>query len=155
VATKKDFSYISLRSAQKSLIKNRIRNMSQEQTTYELIGGAEKLRELVDRFYDLMDLEENYQGIRLMHPADSTSSREKLFMFLSGWMGGPDLFVQQYGHPRLKARHLPFSIGISERDQWLQCMRQAMKDVGINGILFERLMQSFFTTADWMRNRAG
>ena len=87
--------------------------MSQEQTTYELIGGAEKLRELVDRFYDLMDLEENYQGIRLMHPADSTSSREKLFMFLSGWMGGPDLFVQQYGHPRLKARHLPFSIGIS------------------------------------------
>ncbi|MEY2887173.1 MAG: hypothetical protein RI913_592 [Pseudomonadota bacterium] len=129
--------------------------MSQEKTTYELIGGAEKLRELVDRFYDLMDLEENYQGIRMMHPADSTASREKLFMFLSGWMGGPDLFVQQYGHPRLKARHLPFSIGISERDQWLQCMRQAMKDVGIHGILFERLMQSFFTTADWMRNRAG
>ena len=120
-----------------------------------MIGGAEKLRELVDRFYDLMDLEENYQGIRMMHPADSTSSREKLFMFLSGWMGGPDLFVQQYGHPRLKARHLPFSIGISERDQWLQCMRQAMKEVGINGILFERLMQSFFTTADWMRNRVG
>jgi len=129
--------------------------MSQEKTTYELIGGAEKLRELVDRFYDLMDLEENYQGIRLMHPTDSTSSREKLFMFLSGWMGGPDLFVEQYGHPRLKARHLPFSIGISERDQWLQCMRQAMKDVGINGILFERLMQSFFATADWMRNRVG
>jgi hemoglobin len=76
-------------------------------------------------------------------------------MFLSGWMGGPDLFVEQYGHPRLKARHLPFSIGISERDQWLQCMHQAMKDVGINGILFERLMQSFFTTADWMRNRVG
>jgi hemoglobin len=129
--------------------------MSQEKTTYELIGGAEKLRELVDRFYDLMDLEENYQVIRLMHPTDSTSSREKLFMFLSGWMGGPDLFVEQYGHPRLKARHLPFSIGISERDQWLQCMRQAMKDVGINGILFERLMQSFFATADWMRNRVG
>jgi hemoglobin len=155
VATKKDFSYIGLGSSQNCLIKNKIINMSQEKTTYELIGGAEKLRELVDRFYDLMDLEENYQGIRLMHPADSTSSREKLFMFLSGWMGGPDLFVEQYGHPRLKARHLPFSIGISERDQWLQCMRQAMKDVGINGILFERLMQSFFTTADWMRNRVG
>ncbi len=126
-----------------------------QQTTYELIGGAEKLRELVDRFYDLMDLEASYQGIRIMHPSDLTSSREKLYLFLSGWMGGPDLYVEQYGHPRLRARHLPFSIGISERDQWLQCMRQAMKDCNINGILFERLMQSFFTTADWMRNRAG
>ncbi|MFM9113421.1 MAG: group II truncated hemoglobin, partial [Polynucleobacter victoriensis] len=94
--------------------------MSAQQTTYELIGGAEKLRELVDRFYDLMDLEESYQGIRVMHPADLSTSREKLYMFLSGWMGGPDLFVQQYGHPRLKARHLPFPIGLSERDQWLQ-----------------------------------
>ena len=129
--------------------------MSQEQTTYELIGGAEKLLELADRIDDRLDLVVSSQVIRLIHPADSTSSREKLFMFLSGWMGGPDLFVEQYGHPRLKARHLPFSIGISERDQWLQCMRQAMKDVGINGILFERLMQSFFTTADWMRNRVG
>ena len=129
--------------------------MSTQKTTYELIGGAEKLRELVDRFYDLMDLEEGYQGIRVMHPADLSTSREKLYMFLSGWMGGPDLFVQQYGHPRLKARHLPFPIGLSERDQWLQCMRQALKETGVNGLLFQRLMQSFFTTADWMRNQAG
>jgi hemoglobin len=129
--------------------------MSHQKTTYELIGGADKLRELVDRFYDLMALEPAYAGIRAMHPPDLNVSGDKLFMFLSGWTGGPDLFVERYGHPRLKARHLPFPIGISERDQWLQCMRQAMKDVGITGLLFERLMQSFFTTADWMRNQAG
>jgi hemoglobin len=126
-----------------------------QKTTYELIGGEVALRALVDRFYDLMDLEEAYAGIRVMHPQDLATSREKLFLFLSGWMGGPDLFVQQFGHPRLKARHLPFPIGISERDQWLQCMRQALKDCNINGLLFERLMQSFFTTADWMRNHPG
>lgn len=126
-----------------------------QKTSYELIGGEVALRALVDRFYDLMDLEEAYAGIRVMHPQDLVSSREKLFLFLSGWMGGPDLFVQQFGHPRLKARHLPFPIGISERDQWLQCMRQALKDCNINGLLFERLMQSFFTTADWMRNHPG
>jgi hemoglobin len=129
--------------------------MSEQKTTYELIGGAEKLRELVDRFYDLMALDPAYAGIRAMHPEDLGSSGEKLYLFLSGWMGGPDLFVQQYGHPRLKARHMPFAIGISERDQWLQCMRQALQDVGIRGLLFERLMQSFFTTADWMRNQVG
>ncbi len=129
--------------------------MSHQKTTYELTGGADKLRELVDRFYDLMALDPAYAGIRAMHPQDLNISGDKLFMFLSGWTGGPDLFVEKYGHPRLKARHLPFPIGVSERDQWLQCMRQAMKDVGITGLLFERLMQSFFTTADWMRNQAG
>jgi hemoglobin len=126
-----------------------------QKTTYELLGGEVALRALVDRFYDLMDLEKAYAGIRVMHPQNLDTSREKLFLFLSGWMGGPDLFVQQFGHPRLKARHLPFPIGVSERDQWLQCMRQALKDCNINGLLFERLMQSFFTTADWMRNHPG
>jgi hemoglobin len=126
-----------------------------QKTTYELLGGEVALRALVDRFYDLMDLEKAYAGIRVMHPQNLDTSREKLFLFLSGWMGGPDLFVQQFGHPRLKARHLPFPIGVSERDQWLQCMRQALKDCNVNGLLFERLMQSFFTTADWMRNHPG
>ena len=126
-----------------------------EKTTYELIGGEEGVRALVDRFYDLMDLDQAYAGIRQMNPQDLTSSRDKLYLFLSGWMGGPDLYVQQYGHPRLRARHLPFPIGLSERDQWLQCMGAAMRDLEIQGPLFERLMQSFFTTADWMRNRSG
>jgi hemoglobin len=126
--------------------------MNDTASTYELIGGAARLRELVDRFYDLMALEPEFAGIHGLHPKSSDGSRDKLFMFLSGWMGGPDLFVEAYGHPRLRARHLPFAIGSSERDQWLRAMAWAMKDVGIDEAIRLRLMESFFQTADWMRN---
>jgi hemoglobin len=121
---------------------------------YTLIGGADKLREMVDRFYDLMELEPEFAGIRVMHPEPIDSSRDKLFWFLSGWMGGPDLYVEQFGHPRLRARHLAYPIGISERDQWLRCMAWAMQEVGIEEGLQLHLMNSFFQTADWMRNKA-
>ncbi len=121
---------------------------------YELIGGAEKLREMVDRFYDLMELEPEFSGIRVLHPSPIDGSRDKLFWFLSGWMGGPDLYIEQFGHPRLRARHLSFSIGVSERDQWLRCMAWAMQDVGIEEGLQQHLMTSFYQTADWMRNKA-
>src|SRR6476659_8699716 len=94
---------------------------TQPQSAYDLIGGEAKLRELVDRFYDLMDLEPAFAGIRALHPASLDDSRDKLYWFLSGWTGGPDLFVERFGHPRLRARHLPFSIGSGERDQWLHC----------------------------------
>lgn len=120
---------------------------------YQLIGGADKLREMVDRFYDLMELEPEFAGIRSMHPTPLDSSRDKLFWFLSGWMGGPDLYIQQFGHPRLRARHLPYAIGISERDQWLRCMAWAMQDIGIAEGLQQHLMTSFYQTADWMRNK--
>jgi hemoglobin len=129
---------------------------AQEETRslYEIIGGETRLRELVDRFYDLMQLEPDFAGIHAMHPVPNDSSREKLFMFLSGWMGGPDLFVERYGHPRLRARHLPFAIGTKERDQWLRAMAWAMEDLGYPDELRVRLMQSFYHTADWMRNKA-
>jgi hemoglobin len=129
--------------------------MSEEEKSnlYALIGGAEKLREMVDRFYDLMELEPEFSGIRVLHPTPIDSSRDKLFWFLSGWMGGPDLYIEQFGHPRLRARHLPFSIGVSERDQWLRCMAWAMQDVGIEEGLQQHLMTSFYQTADWMRNK--
>lgn len=122
---------------------------------YELIGGAEKLREMVDRFYDLMELEPEFAGIRVMHPTPLDSSRDKLFWFLSGWMGGPDLYISQFGHPRLRARHLPYAIASDARDQWLRCMAWAMQDVGIAESLQQHLMQSFYQTADWMRNTPG
>ena len=112
------------------------------------------VRRLVDRFYGLMDEDPDYYGVRKLHPADLSSSREKLFMFLSGWMGGPDLFVERFGHPRLRARHLPFAIGSSERDQWLRAMAWAMEDIGIEESLRVRLLESFYQTADWMRNKA-
>ena len=124
-------------------------------STFDLIGGSAKLRELVDRFYDLMALEPQFAGIRGMHPMALDGSRDKLYWFLSGWTGGPDLFVERFGHPRLRARHLPYAIASAERDQWLRCMALAMQDVGLEETLQERLMHSFFQTADWMRNKEG
>ncbi|GGC99560.1 group II truncated hemoglobin [Undibacterium terreum] len=126
-----------------------------EATLFDVIGGAEKLREMVDRFYDLMELEPEFAGIRALHPPTMEGSRDKLYWFLSGWMGGPSLYIEKFGHPRLRARHLPYAIASGERDQWLRCMAWAMQDVGIDAGLQERLMQSFYETADWMRNRQG
>ncbi len=124
-------------------------------TPYEQIGGGEALRRMVDRFSDLMDTVQEYYGIRKLHPQALSGSRDKLFMFLSGWLGGPGLYVEKFGHPMLRARHLPFAIGIAERDAWLACMLQAMEDVGIEQTLREALLKAFFGTADWMRNREG
>jgi hemoglobin len=122
-------------------------------TPYERLGGEAPLRELVDRFYDLMDLEPEYAGIRKLHPTDLANSRQKLFMFLSGWLGGPGLYVERYGHPMLRARHLPFAIGTAERDAWMACMMRAMEDVGVEERLRAALAEALFGTADWMRNR--
>ena len=122
-------------------------------TIYQLIGGDIKLRELVDRFYDLMDLESAFAGIRQLHPTTLDDSRDKLYWFLSGWSGGPNLFIEKFGHPRLRARHSPYAIASNERDQWVQCMDRAMTDVGIEPALHQHLLQSFIQTADWMRNK--
>ena len=124
-------------------------------TPYDLIGGEEKVRALIARFYDLMDHDPDYYGIRKLHPASLNGSREKLFMFLMGWLGGPPLYEQAYGHPRLRARHMHVAIGISERDQWMACMTRAMVDIGVEDRLREKLVQSFMKTADFMRNREG
>jgi hemoglobin len=122
-------------------------------SAFELMGGEPAVRALVDRFYDLMDLEAGHATIRQLHPGSLEGSRNKLFWFLCGWMGGPQHYVERFGHPRLRARHLPFAIGIQERDQWLACMRQAMTDMQVDPQLADRLHESFFNTADWMRNR--
>lgn len=108
----------------------------------------------MDRFYDLMDLELAFAGIRTLHPAGLEGSREKLNLFLGGWLGGPDLYVQRFGHPRLRARHLPFAIGNAERDQWMACMAQAMRELEIEPALARQLTQAFQGTADWLRNRS-
>lgn len=122
---------------------------------YQALGGETGVRALVDRFYDLMDLEPGFAALRALHPNSLDGSRDKLHWFLCGWLGGPDLYVQRFGHPRLRARHLPFSIGVTERDQWLACMAQAMGEQGVDAALAERLAAAFFGTADWMRNRPG
>jgi hemoglobin len=123
-------------------------------TPYERLGGAPRVRALVDRFYDLMDFEPAYADLRRVHGNDLTHARDKLYWFLSGWLGGPDLYIERFGHPRLRARHLPFSIGVRERDQWLACMNQAMVEQDVDEGLRKRLLQAYFQTADWMRNRS-
>ena len=122
-------------------------------TAFECLGGEPAVRALVDRFYDLMDLEPAYTALRQAHGPSLDEARDKLFWFLCGWLGGPNHYIERFGHPRLRARHLPFSIGIRERDEWVACMDQAMAEQGVDPALHERLNQSFMQTADWMRNR--
>lgn len=119
---------------------------------FAVIGGEERVRALVERFYDLMDLEPAYAALRAVHGNDLVNARQRLFWFLCGWLGGPQHYVERFGHPRLRARHLPFRIGIRERDQWLACMDQAMGETSVPEALRARLRESFFQTADWMRN---
>lgn len=122
---------------------------------YDRLGGDAAVQRLVGRFYDLMDSVPEYYVIRKLHPADLAGSREKLYLFLSGWLGGPPLYAEKYGHPMLRARHLPFAIGLAERDAWLACMKQAMQDCDIEAGMQMGLMDSLFKTADWMRNKEG
>ena len=124
-------------------------------SAFEWIGGEAKVHALVERFYDLMDLEPAYKELRAVHGNALDDARQKLFWFLSGWLGGPQHYIERYGHPRLRARHMPFKIGLVERDQWLACMDQAMGEVGVDEALRAKLREAFFGTADWMRNTPG
>jgi hemoglobin len=123
-------------------------------TPYEALGGADAVRRLVDRFYDLMDeLPETY-GLRQLHPADLTGSRQSLFEFLSGWFGGPPLYIEKKGHPRLRMRHMPFAIGPTERDQWMLCMRTALDEQVRDEALHQGVLSAFVQMADHMVNVA-
>ncbi|AFY02236.1 group II truncated hemoglobin [Bdellovibrio bacteriovorus] len=126
--------------------------MSEEKKPYELLGGEQVLRQLCKRFYEIMNNLPEAKGIRDMHPGNLQGSEEKLFMFLSGWLGGPGLFVEKYGHPRLRMRHFPFKIGKSERDQWMICMVQAFDELQIAEPLRSELLHSLLRLADHMRN---
>ena len=121
-------------------------------TPFEWMGGEGAVRALVDRFYDLMDLEPAFAELRAMHGPSLEVPREKLFWFLCTWLGGPEHYMQRLGPPRLRAWHLPFRIGIKERDQWLACMGQAMVVCELDPALQSRLAESFANAADWMRN---
>lgn len=127
--------------------------MTKEMTAYEALGGEEVLRRLTQRFYEIMDTLPEAKGIRDMHPENLRGSEEKLFMFLSGWLGGPDLFVERFGHPRLRMRHFPFKIGKSERDQWMICMVKAFDELNIQEPVRSELLHSLLRLADHMRNQ--
>jgi len=121
---------------------------------FESLGGEVGIRQLVDRFYDLMDSAPEAASVRALHATSLKQSREKLFLYLMGWTGGPPVYVEKYGHPRLRQRHMPFAIGARERDEWLWCMKRALAEHevadDVRDVLWQRLMQ----LADFMRNQA-
>ena len=120
---------------------------------YQRIGGDAAIRKLVDRFYELMDeLPETYAA-RKIHPADLTESGNKLFDFLSGWLGGPQRFIEKHGHPMLRRRHFPYAIGLEERDQWLLCMKMALEETVEDVPLRDALYAQFVQLGEHMRNR--
>ncbi len=126
----------------------------QQKSPYERLGGEAGVRKLVARFYQLMDSLTEAQTIRALHPDSLAGSEEKLFMFLSGWLGGPPLFVEAYGHPRLRGRHLPFLIDEAARDAWMLCMKWALDEHLVDdSLLREQLISSLYNTADFMRNQ--
>ncbi|MBS0354105.1 MAG: group II truncated hemoglobin [Proteobacteria bacterium] len=122
-------------------------------TPYTELGGEETIRRLVHRFYELMDTLPEAWDVRQMHPEDLSGSEEKLFKYLTGWLGGPPLYEQEFGHPRLRARHLPFAIANRERDQWLMCMETAFDECLPQGPLRDKLWTAILGLADHMRNR--
>lgn len=130
---------------------------SSKSTFYELLGGEEAgqqmIRQLVNTFYDVMDSDPKAAGIRALHQADLTDAREKLTMFLTGWTGGPQLYIERYGHPMLRRRHMPFAIGESERDQWMYCMIRAMHTLQLDEEIMKKLASQLYGVADFMRNK--
>ena len=127
--------------------------MNSEISHYERLGGEKNLRQLVDRFYDLMDEKDDVKALRQLHAKSLRVSREKLFLFLSGWLGGPPLYVEKYGHPRLRQRHMPFAIGTDESKQWMLCINQAL-DEQVKDIAFKQLLKdSFQKVATHMTNK--
>ncbi|MFA7349876.1 MAG: group II truncated hemoglobin [Methylotenera sp.] len=130
---------------------------SDKRTIFELLGGEasgiQNIRQLVETFYDIMDSDAKVAPLRAMHQTDLTSAREKLFMFLTGWTGGPQLYIERYGHPMLRKRHLPFAIDESARDQWMYCMIKAMHQLDYDDELMKKLAGQLYGVADFMRNQ--
>ena len=117
------------------------------------MGGEAGIRRLVDRFYDLMDTAPEAATVRALHATSLKASREKLFMYLTGWTGGPPVYVEKHGHPRLRMRHFPFTISTRERDEWLWCMDRALDEQPMPDALREDLRGKLHALADHMRNR--
>lgn len=123
-----------------------------QQTPYAMMGGEDTVRRLANRFYDVMETAPEAAELYAIHPLPLDTIRQKFFQFLSGWLGGPPLFEQQYGHPRLRARHLPFAVDEKLRDQWMFCMNQALDEVVENKMLRDGIRQSIGQLASHMIN---
>lgn len=124
-------------------------------SVYERLGGAPALHRLVNRFYELMDELPEAYTVRKIHPEGLAGSAESLFEFLSGWFGGPPLYSNKKGHPRLRMRHAPYAVGPVERDEWMLCMRLALTEQVEDADLRDALTETFQKMADHMVNTDG
>ncbi|OQK17195.1 globin [Methyloprofundus sedimenti] len=124
----------------------------QQQTPYLLMGGEKMILKLVERFYFYMDTLPEAKELRAIHAPDLSAAKEKLFKFLSGWLGGPDLFIQEYGHPRLRQRHFPFKVNQQVRDQWVFCMHKALYEIAMPDELRKNIKQAIDDLATHMIN---
>lgn len=122
-------------------------------TLYERLGGEETIRRLVTRFYDLMAHDPEGDAALQAHGPSLDHARLMLFEYLTGWTGGPPLFVNRRGAPMLRARHLPFKIGSRERDAWLYCFRKAWHETVKDDELTALVLPQIERLADHMRNQ--
>lgn len=127
-------------------------------TPFEQLGGEENVRALVEAFYDAMDAHE--PALAKLHQLDeqgrvSRRARDRFAMFLIGWLGGPQYFIEQVGHPRLRMRHAKVPVDVAMRDAWVRAMRRALDDRGVTGDVRAFLETKFAEVADFLRNRAG
>lgn len=129
------------------------RNQTNEPASqYQQLGGEQGVRAMAERFYDIMESDPRARDLLALHPQPLDTIRQKFFEFLSGWFGGPQLFTEKYGHPRLRARHLPFRIDIKMRDQWLLCMYQVLDEQIEDPLLHMQVKQQFTRLAHHMIN---
>ncbi|MDG3439233.1 group II truncated hemoglobin [Nitrospirillum amazonense] len=126
-----------------------------QQTIFEAIGGQAAVDRLVEAFYHQMDTLPEVRGLRAMHAPDLTETKRVLKLYLAQWMGGPADYSAERGHPRLRARHLGFTVGVAERDAWLLCMSQALMATVPDADLRGAILQALTPLADWMRNQPG
>ncbi|ADN74246.1 globin [Ferrimonas balearica DSM 9799] len=130
------------------------RHLSRKQpaSAYERMGGEPTVRAIAHRFYQLMADDPDYADLRAIHPDDLSGSELKLFEFLSGWLGGPPLFEEKYGHPMLRARHLPFRVDKRQRNLWLHCMKRALEQEVKDRQVRRAMLEALIPLADHMRN---
>lgn len=124
-------------------------------SAFEYFGGQPVIDRLVESFYHRMDTLPEARGIRAMHTEDLAPITLVLKKYLAEWLGGPKHYSTERGHPMLRARHLPFSIGTAERDAWLLCMNGAIDEVLPPSVAREEIRAAITRLADWMRNRPG
>ena len=123
-------------------------------SVYRRIGGQKAITQLVDDFYHVMETDPKARECLLTHQGrDLAVAGEKLKAFLAGWLGGPQLYMEKYGHPRLRARHHIFTIGTVEAQQWLYCMEEALKKSTIDHASQQQMMEAFRGLTEVIKNR--